>query len=489
MTTNLPSQSLSIQDPGLGLAQSAGGAPVFIGGSSAGTAGAVQAFTRISDVIDALGDGPLVEDLCFAIQNAGGPVVGVKAATSVAAANSAVTTTRKGTSTGTVTVAGTALDSFTAKIKITTTGTTGAGAFQFTLDNGRTWSAAMTIPSGGTYVIPHTGITATFTPGIGAVYFEADDLFAFTTTAAAMNTTDLSGAITALKADGRAFEGIYLSGTAGTSSAAAVIGAAFDSHLESFATLYRYVHGMLDAGGWADAPGARTDWLSLTTKRYLPCYGSAWVASALPTMGKGYVKRSTMIQIATRAIKSLISTHLGRVADGPLPAMAPATSEFGAPVSWDEYVSEAMDAAGFATLRTWAGRSGYYVTQPRIKAPAGSDYTKLHRRRVMDRACTVVQGKLLDYANAGVRVNADGTIDEGDAKRIEAAVNADLRTALLEPFNAEGTKGHASAASCQVDRSNNVGSSETLQATVAIRSLGYLEKQVVLIGYVAASRA
>jgi limonene-1,2-epoxide hydrolase len=489
MPTNLPSQSLSIQDPGLGLAQSAGGAPVFIGGSSAGTAGAVQSFTRPSDVVAALGGGPLVEDLCFAIQNAGGPVVGVKAATSVAGSNSAVTPTRKGTSTGTVAVSGTAQDSFTGKVKITTTGTTGAGAFQFTLDNGRTWSAALTIPSGGTYAVPDSGLTLTFTPGAGAVYFEADDVFAFTTTAASMNTTDLSGAITALKADGRSFEGIYLSGTAGTSSAAAVIAAAFDSHLESFATLYRYVHGMMDAGGWSSDSTTRSDWASVTTKRYLPCYGSAWVASAITSMGKGFIKRPSMTQIATRAIKSLISTHLGRVADGPLPAMAPATSEFGAPVSWDEYVTEAMDAAGFATLRTWPGKAGYYITQPRIKAPAGSDYTKLHRRRVMDRACTVVQGKLLDYANAGVRVNPNGTIDEGDAKRIEAAVNAELGVALLEPLNAEGTKGHASAASIQVDRSNNVGSSETLQATVAIRSLGYLEKQVVLIGYVAASRA
>jgi hypothetical protein len=489
MATALPSQSLTIQDPGMGLAPSTDAPPVFIGGCTSGTANAVYSFGRISDVVDTLGQGPLVEDVCFALLKAGGPITAIKCATSVSASTTAVTPARVGTSTGTITVAGTAADSYVVKVKIIAAGTLGAGTFQYSLDNGRTYSPTITIPAGGTYVLASTGLTLTFVAGAGPAYFDVGDVHAFSTTAASFNTTDLSTAITALKTDGRSFPFIHLCGDFGSAAAGALIGAAFDTHLESFATLYKYVAGIMGGGFTSDAATTATAWASVTTKRFMVSYGKAWVASAKPVMGLGYVQKPTSTLLAVRAMTEAISTHLGRVPTGPLGGIAPNDSTLGAAVNHDEYNAEGMDAAGFATLRTWPGRSGWYITRGRIKAPAGSDFAHWHYRRVMDVACTVTQQTLINYVNTGVVTNVDGSISEADARRIEAAADSQLSIALLEPPNAEGKKGHVSAARAAVDRTNNVAQSSTLQAQVSLRALGYLEKQAILIGYVAAVRS
>jgi hypothetical protein len=488
MATALPSQELTIQDPGMGLAPSTDAAPVFVGGCTSGTANTVYSFGRISDVVETLGQGPLVEDVCFALQKAGGPIVAIKSATSVSASNTAVTPTRIGTSTGTITVAGTAADSYAVKVKIIASGTLGAGTFQYSLDGGRTYSPTITIPSGGTYALASTGLTLTFVPGAGAAYYDVGDVHAFSTTAASFNATDLSSVITALKTDGRLFPFIALCGDFGAAASGALVGAAFDTHLESFATLYKYVAGIMGAGFTTDAAGTASAWSSVTTKRYMRSYGKVWVASAKPLMGMGYVRKPVATVLAVRAMTELISTHLGRVKSGPISGIAPNSDEFGAAVDHDEYNSEGMDANGFATLRTWPGRKGWYITRGRIAAPVGSDFTDWHYRRCMDVACTVTQQTLLEYVNSTAIANADGTIAEGDARRIEGDTDAQLSIALLEPKNAEGNKGHVSAASAAVDRTNNALQSKTLQAQVSVRSLAYLEKQKILIGYVAAAR-
>lgn len=84
--------------------------------------------------------------------------------------NSAVTQTGTGP---TVTLAGVPLGDYTATIKITTGGALGVGAFTYSLDNGVTFNGPITIPGGGTYVIPSTGITVTFASGtyvLGTTY-------------------------------------------------------------------------------------------------------------------------------------------------------------------------------------------------------------------------------------------------------------------------------------------------------------------------------
>jgi hypothetical protein len=88
-----------------------------------------------------------------------------------------------GTGTGSLTAAGQGAISASVVVKISTSGELGTGAFQYSLDGGTTYSAAVTIPAGATYALAPSGATVTFVPGpVGAgTSFVAGDTFSFAT--------------------------------------------------------------------------------------------------------------------------------------------------------------------------------------------------------------------------------------------------------------------------------------------------------------------
>lgn len=489
----IPGQTLTIQDPGLGLAAELPTTPLFMGVSSSGTVGTIYSFSRAKDAIDTLGQGPLVEDLCYALSVAGGPIRAMRLTAGVAGSNGSVTKTALGSSTGTVTVAGTPNDSYEVVVRIVKTGTVGAGKFVYSLDDGRTFSDFITIPSGGTYVLPSTGLTLTFTPGAGPTFFEgtsitSGDRHEFDSAEPRVNATNITAGFTALLADTFVPAFIHLAGTFDTAANAALAAAALVTGTTNCFNAFRYVGAIQDAGADTNATTI-SGFSAVSSTRLMPGYGRVDIISQKPIVGLGFRRASVACVLAARAADALVSTHLGRVASGSIDGIPGPSTDFGSPVTHDEYLTEAMDVEGFATLRSWIGRSGYYITRGRIKAPPGSDYQRWEYRRVMDLASTVTHRTLQTFINSSVRTKADGTIDEADARKVEAAVNAQLSIALLEPLNAEGTKGHVSAAGFTVDRSNNILQSNTLQGNVAIQPLAYQEQQNILLGFVSATRA
>lgn len=88
-----------------------------------------------------------------------------------------------GTGTGSLTATGQGAISASVVVKISTSGELGTGAFQYSLDGGTTYSAAITIPAGATYALAPSGATVTFVPGpVGAgTSFVAGDTFSFAT--------------------------------------------------------------------------------------------------------------------------------------------------------------------------------------------------------------------------------------------------------------------------------------------------------------------
>lgn len=97
----------------------------------------------------------------------------------------AVTTTRTSTSTGSLLVSGAPLRNAQVRVQLLTTGTLGTASFRYSLDGGATYSINLPVPAQGVYVVQGTGITLTFVPGEGPLYFEAGDRFDFVATAAA----------------------------------------------------------------------------------------------------------------------------------------------------------------------------------------------------------------------------------------------------------------------------------------------------------------
>lgn len=469
----IPGQSLTVRDPGLGIVPESVSAPLYMGCCSGGTVNTLYSFSNKADAIDTLEEGPLVEDVCHALDVDGGPVLAMRLTGSTAGTNGTVTKVGVSTSTGTITVAGAPHDSYETIVEIMATGALGVARFRYSLDDGRTYSEVLTVPSGGTYAVPRTNMTLTFVPGGGPVIFEAGDTHSFDSVAPLYSTSNLADGFTALLATSTEFAFVVLSGEHATGSAAATMFAAFDTHLTSLATQFRYCRGIMDAGT-DTAANVITAMAAVADQRICVCYGDADMPSSKAFAGWGTPKRPSLTVVAGRAHASLISTDLARFADGTVNVVS---------ISHDEFRNEVLDQHKITTLRTWQGAPGFYITNARLKSPAGSDFVYWQHGRVMDVACDTTVKAQQPFVSTAVRTTGTGAIDPRDAVRIEETVKNSLRARLISPNNAEGTPGHVSRFDYRIDRVNDVLRTFELRSKVAIQPLGYAKTLVTEIGY------
>lgn len=467
----IPGVTLSIQDPGLGLVDPATTVPLFYGYSSLGTNNALKTYSSVNDLVAGQGQGAAVEDAATVLAEVGGPIRFMKAATTVSGANSAVTPSGAGP---TVSVAGTPNDNYEVTITIKAGGALGVGTFTYSLDNTRTPSETLTIPSGGTFVLANTGLTLTFASGT----YVALDTYTFTSTAPMWNSTDLAAAFTALQADPTEWDFFVGCGRHATGAAAATIAAALETQLNTMAnTYFRPCRGMMDAGDEATS-AIITAFASTTGKRILLSYRSMVRNSAKPYAGWAVPKRRVLGAFAERATKLLPSTDLGRVASGPINGVFS--------IEHNEAVTEVMDAQRFATLRTIPGyQQQFFITRGRLKCPAGSDFQDWQLGRLMDIACRVVYQQEVLMLNSGFRTNPNGTIDDRDASRWETRIIAALRQTLMQPLNEEGVPGHVSGVFYHIDRDAVILSTSTIISEVAIQPLAYGRFISTKIGFAA----
>ena len=468
----LPKVTQTISDGGLGLAESDDSSThVAVGVSSSGTNNVLAFYSDPDKVKTDFGQGPLVDKAVYHLQVAGGSIGLMKINGSIAGVAGSVTPTRAspGSSTGTVAVAGAAYDAYSVKVEVTKAGTLGAGEFKYTLDGGDNYSAVIAIPGGGTYAIPNTNLTLTFTAGAGPVFFAVGDVFAFTCTAPGFSSTDVNNALDALRttyATSR-FGFVHLVGAASTVAGAATIAAAVDVKMTSEENVFRYLFCIVECPEDTDA-NIIAAFNSFSSTRVSVAAGYC----ELVANGK-VMKRNCAWPVAARIASQDIRRDVARTRQdregGPLKGV---TS-----IYRDEFVTEGLDTARFITLRTYAGKNGFFVTNGRTMASGGSDYQYLQYRRLMDRACTINYAELFNYLNDdAVRVDAKGLILEADARSIETKVNAALAADLT-------SKQRVSATSVTVTRDNNILSTQTLKTKVRIRPKGYAKFIETDIGF------
>ena len=472
----IPGQTLTRRDPGLGGVPQAATTACYLGTSSSGVVDTLVSYSRKSDVVDALGQGPLVEDLCRHLDLVGGPVYGMRVTGSVAAAAGSVTKTAVGSSTGTVTVAAQVpYDAYEVIVEITVTGALGTGQFRYSLDDGRTYSPSLVIPAGGTYLIPNTNVTMTFVVGAGPVFFEDGDTHEFDCTAPYYSTANVATAVAALLASLNEFAYLVLVGEPASTSDGAAMFAALATHLASFRSAYRYIRGIVMDAGTDTTTNAISDFAASASQGIVVCYGDADIASSKPFVGWGSPKRSLVSLVGPKIGQMALSEDGARLNSGPLTGVLS--------VSHNEFINEEVDQHKFTTARTFAGRTGFWLTNINMKSAVGSDYEFWQHSAMMAVAETVVHTKQQEFLSIGVATNGDGTIQEGDAVRLEAIVLEVLRATFLEPVDVEGNSGHVAAVDYKIDRANNLLSTKTLLATVAIQPKAYVKQVATTIGY------
>lgn len=391
---------------------------------------------------------------------------GTYAATDVYTVNPDGTIVRTGTGPATALATSTfsPVDSYVIQVAITTAGALGVGGFKYSLDGGKTFSAALAIPASGVYTIAGKGVVLTF-----AGTFTAGDIYANGTTPPGYSTGDLNTALTALLADPSSWGFIHVVGKPASAAAAATLAGIVDAAMTAAETSFRYVHAELECPQEEGDAAIKTAFLNFTSARVGVSVGDVDLFSRLTG------------QIDRRCGAWALTARLGAIALSKNPmAVRLGRLKNVQGLYRDESATPGLDDARFTTFRTLKGKPGYYITRFRMMAAPGSDYTFGMNRRVMDRACELARAAYLDFLGDDVRVDDAGHIDERDAQKVDGTVTAQCDEGLKD--TATG-RSDVSAVSTTLSRTDNLLQSSNATAEVAIRPKGYLDFIGVTIGF------
>ncbi|MFO7178980.1 MAG: DUF2586 family protein [Pseudomonadota bacterium] len=474
-----PGQTITVRDGGVGNNGTPTSLPLVIGVTSLGSANKLYQFSDPNLLKDTLGRGPAVEFALACLLSAGAVMV-LKTAASTAGINSSVAKSPVGSSTGTITLSGTPLVSMRARVEIRTTGTLGTGKFRYSLDGGYTFSADRTIPAGGTFTIPGTGVTATFVPGAGAVFFEAGDVHTWTSTAPHYTTSDIAAAMGSNlrgQLGARSVRRVFAAGKNASASAAATMAAAFATEMAALEANFYYARLLMDAGEDSTS-NARSAFGAFADPRVAVAYGNADVVSLDSFEGFGVGRYPAALPISERAAGTDLSENIGRFLSGPLRGVVAITH--------DERTATAFSEDDrIITLRSEAAAGGFYVTNGYLKSAAGSDFSYLDWGYTLDEALSIVQRVQNTWKLRKVRVLADGTgrIDPRDARTLEQEVLAPLNAALKRPLTIEGFNGHVSDLSYTIDREHDVLTTKTIRSSLGLVPLPPIEGVETVAGF------
>jgi hypothetical protein len=457
----LPDVTITILDGQLGLVPaSVANASAKIGVSSLGTVNTVYPINDNGTAASTLGVGPLVDATAHTLSVAGGPVYAMPVNASVAGTTGAVSPAASG-----LAAAGAANDNYAVVVTIVTGGALGAAIFTYSLDGGDNVSGQILVPSGGTYLIPNTGVTLTFSGTLvtGQVY-------TFATTSPGYSNTDLTNALTALNNGATEYGFVHIVGMTASAAAAATTCAVIQTAMEAARVAYRYVFAIQECP--TNGSGASTEadsvvaaaFAAVVADRVSVVAGDAEITS--PLTGRAQRRNGAWVYSARLALIPA-SESPARVGRGTLTGV---TALYGGS---DRTL---LDAARFTTLRSFPGYAGYYIARGNMMAAPGSDFSRVERRRVMDVSCRIVRQAELPFLNGPVRITKEGKIDERDAQAFEGMVNAKLKAGVVDT-------GDASSSTVVMNRSANILSTTTAPVEVRIVPLGTMENISTRIGF------
>lgn len=356
------------------------------------------------------------------------------------------------------------LDAYDVLVTIATAGTVAgspAPAFTYSLDGGNTVSPVIAVPGSGVYTVPGSGLVLTF-----AGVFVLADGYRFATTAAGFTVGDANTAMDAILAVSTEWGFVHVVGTPASAAAAATLTSAMDVKISGAATLFRYAFVVVECPTSEADSVLLAAFAAVTTTRVMVCAGDEGYVSALT--GRT-IKRNCAWPVTARLALIPAGEDPAWVGRGALKGV---TSLYR-----NEAATPALDEGRFTTLRTNLGKQGYYVTNGRMMAPGGSDFTYVQFRRVMDIACRITRAAELPFLNSDVRVDRKtGYIDERDAQMFEGTVNAQLRAGVVSP-------GYCSDADVVMSRTSNLLAGASQPVTVRVLPKAYLKQIDTSIGF------
>lgn len=458
-----PSVTQTVTDGALGIvAQIAALTFALIGQASLPTANTVYTLRSLQQIRTTLGFGPLAEQAAQVLLACGGRAT-LLCVKPTATAGSLVAGAHTGSGLATIVDNASAPnDDYDLVIKILTAGAVATATYAYSLDGGRTYSAELA--TAASVAITDTGIALTMSSGPGN--FVAGDTYAFEAKGPTFTVGNLNTALDALDTDGRDFSLLHVIGIPADSATCNSVAAAVSTKAAALATKHRYIRAVIDPPEGVTASALATA-LTTTDGRVMAPFDFCPLTSAITARTE---KRPASWPIFARACKVPLSVALhatDSTESGPLDSsrVARLRSLQGETPSYayhDEFTATtSADNGRLAALRTWPGEEGVYINRGRTLALLTSDFTELHRGRVMDEACRVAYRFVFKIVGKRLLVDrTTGKILESEAKALEEAGTARLAQALVSD--------HASNVEFLVDRDENILSTEKFKYRVRI---------------------
>ena len=234
--------NLSIRDGALGRVAQGDGVLAVVGVGSVAQSGVVS-LASFDDAKKKVGYGPLRDFLSAFYSETKAAVEAVVLAPGTQGTKSSVAAGADNKGVGSVSVSGNPHNAHKIKIEITEKGGLNAAAFRVSVDGLQ--GKILTVPSGGTYEEPISGLTFTFaagTPASGKASFDKGDAFSLSTTAPTASNAAILAAVDKLKNQSGYYRHIAVCGVTGKD-----FWASFAQKLDEFSSAGRWTWGSVQA--------------------------------------------------------------------------------------------------------------------------------------------------------------------------------------------------------------------------------------------------
>lgn len=383
---------------------------------------------------------------------------------------------------GTVTQASSPIDNYDAVCTVQKAGALGVAVLRISLDGNKTTIPDTMVPTGGVVVIPGTGLVLTC-----ANTFVANDTYSFLAHPPNYGTSDETAALNALRAEANAptvalIHNTRLPFSAATAiTAATTLDTAIDTALDTNKLDWQGLSecpasgDTIVSGGAAVADSADTDTViraareGQTFDRVAVCVGTHRMTSVLTSyqlkrplgwaIASRYADTEPRQDVSWRALGSLGITAIGRD---------------------ERTATNSLHDAQFNVVQTIAGMPGVYLAIESggfgfRNMTTDASYQDAVGVRVLNILVAALRVAAQKYVGSRQATNADGTIAETAARRIDTDLDGEAKRGVGLKRGGDFAEPQASLATASVSRSSQLGSSpRRLDVEYQLQPLGFV---------------
>lgn len=186
--------------------------------------------------------------------------------------------------------------------------------------------------------------------------------------------------------------------------------------------------------------------------------------------------------LAGRLARLQVHENAGKVREGALKPLTMFIKD--TPV--EQYDVESIHDKGFITLRTFVGRSGYYISDDHQATLPSDDYRHITHRRTIDKAYRLAYGVLVDFILDDLQLTNSGTVAPIWAKTVETQVISAIYNQMttIGELSVDEAVASDRGVRCQVSTTNNVAATSRVEVIVQVRPKGHARYIDVPLGFI-----